>query len=107
MAAVKTFTGRWTERTYLEQLAELRTAVEQAGLEVSGPPRFARFDPPMDTMVPPSQRGRAARTLGSVRRAIRLTQASLTTAHQRQLRMFARRLASVRFDARSTARDSA
>ena len=46
VAAVETFTGRWTERTYLEQLAELRTAVEQAGLEVGGPPRFARFDPP-------------------------------------------------------------
>lgn len=46
VAAVMTFSGRWTERIYLEQVAELRTAVEQAGLEVSGPPRFARFDPP-------------------------------------------------------------
>jgi hypothetical protein len=46
VAAVTTFTGRWTERTYLERVAELRTAVEQAGLEASGPPRFARFDPP-------------------------------------------------------------
>ena len=46
VAAAKSFTGRWTERTYQEQLAELRTAVERAGLEVSGEPRFARFDPP-------------------------------------------------------------
>ena len=45
-AAVKTFTGRWTEQAYQEQLAELRNAVAQAGLEISGPPRFARFDPP-------------------------------------------------------------
>ncbi|MGM0386783.1 MAG: SOUL family heme-binding protein, partial [Actinomycetota bacterium] len=46
VAAVTTFTGRWTERSYLERVAELRTAVKRAGLEVSGPPRFARFDPP-------------------------------------------------------------
>lgn len=46
VAAVKPFTGRWTEHIYQRQLADLRTAVEQAGLEVSGTPRFARFDPP-------------------------------------------------------------
>ena len=46
VAAVKGFTGRWTEHIYEKQLAELRTAVEQAGLEVIGAPRFARFDPP-------------------------------------------------------------
>lgn len=46
MAAVKLFTGRWTERLYQEQLAELRRAVTVAGLEVDGSPRFARFDPP-------------------------------------------------------------
>lgn len=46
VAAAKTFTGRWTERGYREQLAELRSAVQQAGLEIDGPPRFARFDPP-------------------------------------------------------------
>ncbi|MCG6568452.1 SOUL family heme-binding protein [Tessaracoccus sp. Y36] len=46
VAAVKPFTGRWTEHIYQQQLAALRGAVEQAGLEVSGPPRFARFDPP-------------------------------------------------------------
>lgn len=46
VAAARTFTGRWTERSYAEQLAELRAAVAEAGLEVTGPPRFARFDPP-------------------------------------------------------------
>ncbi|SDB82583.1 SOUL heme-binding protein [Raineyella antarctica] len=46
VAAARAFTGRWSERIYQEQLAELRSAVEQAGLEISGPPRFARFDPP-------------------------------------------------------------
>lgn len=46
VAAARTFTGRWSERIYQEQLAELRSAVAQAGLEIVGPPRFARFDPP-------------------------------------------------------------
>lgn len=46
LAAASAFTGRWTERIYQEQLAGLRRAVTLAGLEVSGPPRFARFDPP-------------------------------------------------------------
>jgi len=46
VAAARTFTGRWTERICQLQLAELSTAVVQAGLEINGPPRFARFDPP-------------------------------------------------------------
>ncbi|MDO5710143.1 MAG: heme-binding protein [Micrococcales bacterium] len=46
VAAARTFRGRWSERIYQEQLAELRGAVLKAGLEISGPPRFARFDPP-------------------------------------------------------------
>lgn len=46
VAAATTFTGRWTERLYQEQLAHLRSAVAMASLEISGPPRFARFDPP-------------------------------------------------------------
>ena len=46
VAAVRSFTGRWTEHIYERQLNGLKSAVEQAGLEVSGPPRFARFDPP-------------------------------------------------------------
>ena len=46
LAAARTFTGRWSERIYQEQLAELHSAVSQAGLEIIGQPRFARFDPP-------------------------------------------------------------
>ena len=46
VAAANSFTGRWTERIYQEQLTELRKAVMEAGLEINGPPRFARFDPP-------------------------------------------------------------
>ncbi len=46
VAAVRRFSGRWTERIYQQQLTGLRREVTQAGLEVSGPPRFARFDPP-------------------------------------------------------------
>lgn len=46
VAAARSFTGRWTERIYQEQLATLRSAVQEAGLEINGPPRFARFDPP-------------------------------------------------------------
>ena len=46
LAAAKSFTGRWSEQTYSAQLSELRSAVSQAGLEIIGQPRFARFDPP-------------------------------------------------------------
>ena len=46
LAAAKSFTGRWSEQIYFAQLSELRSAVSQAGLEIIGPPRFARFDPP-------------------------------------------------------------
>jgi hypothetical protein len=45
-AAVVTFSGRWTEQLFQEHLADLRRVVGDAGLEVTGPPRFARFDPP-------------------------------------------------------------
>ncbi|HSN10987.1 MAG TPA: heme-binding protein [Propionibacteriaceae bacterium] len=45
-AAAKTFTGRWTERSFTEQLADLRRAVTEAGLEICGHARYARFDPP-------------------------------------------------------------
>ena len=44
--AARSFTGVWSERIYSEQLAELHSAVAQAGLEITGLPRFARFDPP-------------------------------------------------------------
>ena len=46
LAAARAFTGRWSEQIYQEQLAQLHGAVSQAGLEMTGQPRFARFDPP-------------------------------------------------------------
>ena len=46
VAAARTFTGRWTEKIYHRHLEELRSAVTNAGLQASGPPRFARFNPP-------------------------------------------------------------
>ena len=46
VAAAKAFSGRWSEGIYQEHLAELRDAVQHAGLAIKGPPRFARFDPP-------------------------------------------------------------
>jgi hypothetical protein len=46
LAAARSFTGRWSERIYQDQLAALTRGVAQAGLKVSGKPRFARFDPP-------------------------------------------------------------
>ncbi|HEY3544846.1 MAG TPA: heme-binding protein [Propionicimonas sp.] len=46
LAAARSFTGRWSERIYTDQLATLTTGVAQAGLAVTGKPRFARFDPP-------------------------------------------------------------
>ena len=45
-AAARRFSGRWTRRRYDEQAQRLLTAVERAGLEIDGPLRFARFDPP-------------------------------------------------------------
>jgi hypothetical protein len=61
VAAVKSFTGRWTEHVYELQLNELRDAVEQAR-----PPgqRAATVRPlrsTLDTVVPASQRGGAPR----------------------------------------------
>ena len=46
LAAARTFTGRWSEQIYSDQLAELRSALAQARLKIVGKPRFARFDPP-------------------------------------------------------------
>ena len=46
LAAARNFTGRWSEPICQEQLAQLHNAVSQAGLEMNGQPRFARFDPP-------------------------------------------------------------
>lgn len=39
--------GRWTEESWKEHLAELLSKVAAAGLTVVGEPRFARFNPPI------------------------------------------------------------
>ena len=47
MAAVRQFSGRSTEAKFAEQLAGLMVRIgEQPTLEVTGSPRYARFDPP-------------------------------------------------------------
>lgn len=46
VAAVDTFSGRWTEATYLARLDGLRASVARQGFDEAGSPRFARFDPP-------------------------------------------------------------
>jgi effector-binding domain-containing protein len=45
-AAALRFSGRWTQGRFDEHAQRLLAAVEAAGLEVDGPLRFARFDPP-------------------------------------------------------------
>ena len=45
-AAALRFSGRWTRARYEEHAERLLAALESAGLEVDGPLRFARFDPP-------------------------------------------------------------
>ena len=45
-AAALRFSGRWTRDRYDEHARRLRAALDAAGLEVAGPPRFARYDPP-------------------------------------------------------------
>jgi len=46
LAAAKRFSGRWSQSRYDDHAAQLLKEVEQAGLHVDGPLRFARFDPP-------------------------------------------------------------
>jgi hypothetical protein len=46
VAAVATYSGRWTKSSYLRHVTELQRAVEREGLRVTGRPRYARFDPP-------------------------------------------------------------
>lgn len=45
-AAVAQYSGRWTESSYRTHVEQLVTAMAEVGLEPSGEPRFARFDPP-------------------------------------------------------------
>jgi len=44
--AAITYSGTWTERRYLEQLARLREAMRREGLQAAGEPVWARYDPP-------------------------------------------------------------
>jgi hypothetical protein len=46
LAAVITYSGRWTESSYARRVEELVAAVDREGLVVAGRPRYARFDPP-------------------------------------------------------------
>jgi hypothetical protein len=45
-AAVLRFLGRGSGEAFAKRSRELQDAMAAAGLEPSGPPRFARFDPP-------------------------------------------------------------
>jgi hypothetical protein len=45
-AAVVRFSGRGTESDFAKRNRQLQDALAAAGLRPSGPPRFARFDPP-------------------------------------------------------------
>jgi len=45
VAAVR-FSGRWSEGVFAERSAALLGWVRDEGLEPTGPPRFARYDPP-------------------------------------------------------------
>ena len=45
-AAAVRFSGRWSRGSFENRAARLLAALDTAGLEVVGAPRFARFDPP-------------------------------------------------------------
>lgn len=45
-AAALRFSGRWSRGRYDDHAKRLLKALEEAGLQVDGPLRFARFDPP-------------------------------------------------------------
>jgi hypothetical protein len=44
--AAARFSGRWTEQRFMDQEVQLLARIESAGLQVCGPTRFARYDPP-------------------------------------------------------------
>jgi hypothetical protein len=44
--AVVRYSGTWSEKSYSEQLDDLRAFIAQRGLVPSGEPIFARYDPP-------------------------------------------------------------
>jgi hypothetical protein len=45
-AAALRFSGRWSRSSFEKRAAQLLAAVDAAGLDVVGVPRYARFDPP-------------------------------------------------------------
>ena len=45
-AAAARFSGRWTTSSYEHHVQQLLEAVREAGLQPTGEPRFARYDPP-------------------------------------------------------------
>lgn len=45
-AAALRFSGRWSRGSFEKRAAQLLAALDTAGLEVVGTPRYARFDPP-------------------------------------------------------------
>ncbi|SOC52292.1 SOUL family heme-binding protein [Ornithinimicrobium cerasi] len=47
LAAARRYRGRWTEASFKRHRAVLDRAVRAAGLIPVGPPRWARFDPPL------------------------------------------------------------
>ncbi len=44
--AAISFSGRWTDENFQEHTEELKKWVDQQGLEVTGPPVIARYNPP-------------------------------------------------------------
>jgi len=44
--AVISYSGTWSEERYEKHLAQLRAAMAKAGLQASGDPIWARYDPP-------------------------------------------------------------
>lgn len=46
VAAAVRYSGRWSESAYRRHLADLKAGIARAGLVATGPPRYARFDPP-------------------------------------------------------------
>jgi hypothetical protein len=45
-AAALRFSGRWSRSSFEKRSAQLLAALDAAGLDVVGAPRYARFDPP-------------------------------------------------------------
>lgn len=46
LVATSRFSGRWSQRHFQKELETLTRRIKQAGYEITGPVRFARFDPP-------------------------------------------------------------